>query len=128
MLKIGIDLDSTITANGNSEKFFSLLTKYLHPNKGYFYIVTDRDNSEESKKEIKKELKKRDIIFDELIITGDKAKAILDNDISIYFDDTDEYFQYLPKSVTVFKIREEGNFNFDNGKWIYGPKTGELFS
>jgi hypothetical protein len=30
----------------------------------------------------------------------------MDKGITIYFDDTDEYFLDLPESVTVFKIRE----------------------
>lgn len=40
-----------------------------------------------------------------------------DNDITIYFDDTDDYFLELPESVTVFKIREPWNFDFENHKW-----------
>ena len=46
------------------------------------------------------------------------------NGIDVFFEDTDEQFIDLPKSVLVLKVREEGNFDFGRGKWIYGRNTG----
>jgi len=122
-IKIGIDIDDTITATIESMVFFSLITNSLK-DKAKIYIITNRDKSKESIYNIEEELSHLNIYFDELIVTAKKEKAILDNSISIYFDDTDEYFQNLPETVTVFKIRESGNFDFNKNKWVYDKNTG----
>ena len=61
-----------------------------------------------------------------MAVTSNKADYILKNGITVFFDDTDEYFLNLPESVTVFKIREPWNFDFGNHKWLYNNKTGKL--
>lgn len=118
MLNIGIDIDNCITENS---VFFSMLTNSMKEN-NKFHIITNRDPL--TRKEIIKELEDLNIYFDKLVITADKSKYILENNITVYFDDTDEYFLDLPESVTVFKIREPGNFCYDRQKWIYGERTG----
>lgn len=122
-MKIGIDLDNTINENKNTVKFFSVIT-HAFQGKGKIYIITNRDKN--SLKKTENELKGLGIHYDEIIITADKADVILKEGISIYFDDTDEYFIELPESVTVFKIRELGNFDFQDSKWVYGEKTGKM--
>ena len=122
-LKIGIDLDNTITASEESIVFFSLLTNALK-GQAKIYIITNRDTDIKHRKEIKDELFQLNIYYDELAVTAQKAEFILFQNINIYFDDVDEYFLELPESVTVLKIREPGNFDFINHKWIYGEKTG----
>ena len=123
MIKIGVDLDDTINASSGSIAFFSLITNLLE-GRAKIYIITNRDKREESRKKTIIELKEYNIYYDELVITGDKADFILTEGISVYIDDVDEYFQKLPESVTVLKIREPGNFDFDQHKWIYGNSTG----
>jgi hypothetical protein len=118
MLNIGIDIDNCITENSI---FFSMLTNSMKGN-CIFHIITNRDPL--TSEEIVKELKDLGIHFDKLIITADKSEYILESNITVYFDDTDEYFLDLPESVTVFKIREPGNFCYDKHKWIYGNRTG----
>lgn len=124
-LKIAIDIDNTITASIESMAFFALLTNSFK-GKVDIYIITSRDNTIESISKTKKELERMDIHYDQLVITSDKAGVIIKEGINIFFEDTDEFFQHLPPSVVVFKIREFGNFDFTEGvhKWIYGDKTG----
>lgn len=124
MLRIGIDLDNTITATDESKKFFATFTA-LMGSASIIYIITNRDLSKETKEKTITELSLLNIQYDELVITSKKEDFILKEGITIYYDDTDEYFKNLPSSVTVFKIRESGNFNFDTNKWIYGENTGE---
>ena len=88
------------------------------------HIITNREQTPESEENTKEQLKELGIHYDFLRITGEKSKYILENGISIYFDDTDEYFLNLPESVTVFKIRESWNFDFEEHKWVYSNKTG----
>ena len=120
MLKIGIDLDDCITYRSD---FFSLLTTSLK-SVARIHIITNREQTPESEQNTKEELERLGIHYDRLQITGEKSKYILENGISIYFDDTDEYFLNLPESVTVFKIREPWNFDFEEHKWVYSNKTG----
>lgn len=121
MLKIGIDLDNTINDSSNTIQFFSLLTQLLRPHV-FLYIITNRAREEEQK--TAEELERYNIFYNLLVITANKQDFIFQEGINIYFDDTDEYFIDLPESVTVFKIREPGNFDFSRHKWVYGDKTG----
>jgi len=114
-MKIGLDLDHTITASKQSIKFFSLLTNLLIPD-AEISIITNREPGTE--KEIAQELMRLGIEFNFIIITDKKAEYIRQNNITIFFENTDEYFLELGKDVVVFKIREEGNFDFDKKKWV----------
>ena len=120
-MKIAIDLDNTITASKNSIKFFSILTNLLIA-EHRIYIVTNRTPGTE--KQIVKELKILGIKYDVIIITSNKADYILKENINVLFENEDEYFLDLSENITVFKIREDGNFSFAEKKWFYGNKTG----
>jgi len=119
-MKIAFDLDNTIT---EYPSFFSFLTKMLSAS-AEITILTARENTKKSYEKIKKELKKLNISYHRIAITSEKANFIIDNQIDVFFEDTDEYFLELPPEVCVFKIREPGNFDFSAQKWIYGKNTG----
>lgn len=121
-MKIGIDLDNTINNNEDTIKFFSFLTNSLRYTQSQIYIITNREK--EYRDKTVSELKELGIYYDHLIITSKKEEVIMTNNINIYFDDTDEYFLSIPECVTVFKIREPGNFDFNQQKWVYDNKTG----
>lgn len=123
MIKIGIDLDNTITGSDISKQFFKLMTHLLYPDHD-IYIISNRymDMLDETIQE----LKNLEIQYHHLSLTGDKADYIITHGISVVFEDTDEYFQVLPESVLVFKVREEGNFNFNTHKWIGSFKTVDI--
>lgn len=117
-MKIGIDLDDTITY---APDFFKVLTQTMSPTVE-IHIITRREPGTE--KDIARELEQMGIRYHFIKITDQKADYILERGIEVYFDDTDEYFQSLPESVKVFKTREPGNFCFKSGRWFYGKKTG----
>lgn len=121
MLKIGIDLDDCITY---CPDFFRLFTQAL---KGVaeIHIITHREQTSASQANTIDELRALGIHYTCLKITGEKAQYILDNGITVYFDDSDENFLDLPESVTVFKIREPMNFDFEEQhKWYFSDRTG----
>ena len=120
MLRIGIDLDNTIT---RCPEFFAAMTQAMQ-DQSEIHVITDGDPEPDSEEEIKAELQELGIHYDYLAITAEKAHYILDRKITIFFDDTDEYFQGLPESVTVFKTREPGNFDFETHRWVYDNRTG----
>ena len=119
-MNIAIDLDNTITASRDSIEFFRIITHLLIPENDII-IISNRDKSDWENTE--QELDVLGIRYNRLVLTANKAGYILKNGINILFEDTDEYFLEIPESVTVFKIREDGNFSFPAGKWIGSKKT-----
>jgi len=122
-MKIAIDLDNTITANRESIKFFAALTNLLIA-EHRIYIITNREPNTEQ--DIAEELDCLGIEYTEIVITANKAEFILKEGITIYFEDTEEYFLTLPDSVLVFKIREDGNFSFAEKKWLANKTTTKM--
>ena len=122
-MKIALDLDHTITANKNSIEFFSILTHLLDP-EHRIYILTNRP--ENTEQDIAEELDCFGIEYCEIVITDKKADYIRNNDITIFFENEDEYFLELGEETTVFKIRESGNFSFAGKKWIGNKKTTKM--
>lgn len=122
-MKIAIDLDNTITASKQSIEFFRFLTAaFIKQNK--IYILTNREQCSEPK--IANELEKLNISYSHIVITSNKAEFIKQKGIEVFIDDTDEYFLNIPETVLVFKIREEGNFDFAERKWIASRRTVKL--
>lgn len=66
------------------------------------------------------------IRYNKLVLTADKAGYILKNGVQFLFEDTDEYYLMLPETITVFKIREPGNFDFAEKKWIGSKMTTKM--
>ena len=122
-MKIAVDLDHTITADRNSIEFFRIITHLLIPENDII-IISDRDEAD--RKSTEQELSVLGIRHNKLILTANKAGYILKNGITIFFENTDEAFLEIPQSVTVFKIREDGNFSFSAGKWIGSKKTVKM--
>jgi len=122
-MKIGIDIDNTITASSESVSFFGMLTRLLRP-VAEIHVITAREPGTEER--IKAELQEMAIEFTCIVITADKKRYIEEEGISILFEDTDEYFLELGEDVTVFKIREPGNFDFVAKKWIGSKKTTRM--
>ncbi len=122
-MKIAIDLDSTINASKNSVYFFSILTHLLIA-EHRIYILTNRELNTEQ--DIAEELDYFGIDYSEIVITDKKAEYIRENNITIFFENEDEYFLELGEEVTVFKIRESGNFSFAEKKWITSRRNSIL--
>ena len=123
MIKIAIDLDNTITASKQSIEFFSVLTHLLIA-EHRIVILTDREPN--SEQEIAEELDYLGIEYNQIIITHKKAEYIKEHGINIFFENQDEQFLELGKEVVVFKIRESGNFDFSEKKWIGGKRTTRM--
>ena len=123
MMKIAIDLDNTITASRDSIEFFEILTHLLCPIHEIF-ILTNREPGTEQ--QVADELDYMGIEYSQIVITAQKAQYIKDKRITVYFENEDEYFLELGEEVTVFKIREDGNFSFAEKKWIGSKKTVKM--
>lgn len=119
-MRIALDLDNTLNASRESIEFFSTLTNLLAP-EHRIYIITNREPGTEQA--IAEELDYLGIDYSEIIITADKARFIRENKISIVFENEDEYLLDVPEEVLVFKVREDGNFDFAAKKWVGSRKT-----
>jgi uncharacterized HAD superfamily protein len=113
---LGIDLDGTIT---ESPIFFQLLT---HKWPGRVVVVTYRDDLDKAKEDLDALF----IRYDDVILADDfdKSEIIAREEIEIYIDDQDEMTQNIPEGVTVLKMRNNGNFDYNAKKWLYSEKTG----
>lgn len=112
---LGLDLDGTID---EASEFFSFLSKTWP---GLVYIVTFRSDAAKAVADALS----YGIVFDELITVrslNDKSRVIREKGIKIYYDDQDECLQDIAEDVTVFKIRNGGNFV--GRKWLYSDDTG----
>jgi hypothetical protein len=89
-------------------------------------ILTSREPGTET--QIINELLKMNILYDNLIITDSKQKYILENDISVVFENEDESIQGLGSNILVLKVREEGNYNFKTFRWYGSGQTMELIN
>jgi hypothetical protein len=122
-IKIGIDLDNTVTASEQSVCFFRLLTKHIF-DCAEIHIITNREPGTEGA--ILRELQELGVRHHYLQITSAKAEYIKKNGITVFFEDTDEYFLDVDTKVCVFKIRENRNFHFEQSKWIGSHKTVKM--
>ena len=89
--------------------FFQFLSRHWP---GKVFIITYRKDLAKAQADVAK----FGIRYDELILVDSfaaKAEVIAANGISVYVDDQDEILQHVPKTVTVFKIRNGGNYDFD---------------
>ena len=122
-IKIGIDIDGCINADEISKEFFKILTHLLGPGHD-IYIISNRDA--DTLEETIEELDEIGIQYHHLVLTGEKAEYVLKHNITVLFENEDEYFLELGEEVTVFKIRENLNFNFDTHKWVGSTRTTEM--
>lgn len=115
---IGIDLDGTID---ESPLFFSILS---HVWPGKVYVITYRNDAEGIVEALKKfNIKVTDVVM--VASFEQKAKEIARLGISVFFDDMDECLKNVAPNCTVMKIRNEGNFDYDDKMWLYSDKTGK---
>jgi len=120
-MKIGVDLDATITAY---PEFFSAFTQAMAAAGHQIHVITNRVPGTEDF--VAQELARYGITWHVIHITRDKAAYILAEGISVLFDDMDEYFATLPETVAVFKVRQHYNFDFTQQKWLSPRKTTRL--
>ena len=116
-IAIGIDLDGCID---EAPTFFQILSK-VWP--GEVYVITHRNDLEKAKRDVQR----FGIESTEVVMVGSfeqKAEEIAKRNIFVYFDDQDEILMHVPENVNVFKIRNGGNYGFEERKWLYSERTG----
>lgn len=114
---IALDLDGCID---EAPDWFRILSK-VWP--GVVYVITFRNDAEKARRDVAR----FGIQCDEVIVVSRfeaKAEVIAERNIAVYFDDQDEMLLHIPEGVTVLKIRNGGNYDFDDRKWLFSNLTG----
>ncbi len=116
---LGIDLDGCVD---EAPIFFNILTNRWP---GKVFVITFRDD----KNKAEEVLRNFNIRYDELVLVSSfdqKAEVIKEKGILVYFDDQPEMLKNIPSTVGVMLFRNEGNFDYDEKKWVLSNSTGRI--
>jgi hypothetical protein len=116
---LGIDIDGCVD---EAPLFFQVLTN-CWPGK----VIVISFRSDQAKAEAY--LAQFKIRYDELILVRSfaaKAEVIREYGILVFFDDQPEILKHIPAETNVLLFRNEGNFDFEDQKWMFSDKTGKL--
>lgn len=116
---LGIDLDGCVD---EAPGFFHILTT-VWP--GDVLVITFRDDREKAIADCEKHrLRFTDVVL--ATSFDDKARIIAERQVSFYIDDQPEFLKGISANTAVMLFRNEGNFDFDDQKWMFSEKTGKL--
>jgi hypothetical protein len=119
MPALGIDIDGCVD---EAPVFFQLLTKHWP---GKVFVISYRSNREKAVAD----LAKYQIHYHELILVNSmqaKAEVIRVNGIIVFFDDQPEVLKGISPSTQVMLVRNGGNFDFKDCRWMFSEETGKL--
>lgn len=115
---LGLDLDGVIT---DAPDFFSVWT---HSWNGPVIVITYREDREKAIAD----LQERNIRYDEVVLVNRfeaKAEVIKEHGVTMYIDDQPEMLKHIPAGVQIMLFRNEGNYDFDDRKWMFSGETGK---
>jgi hypothetical protein len=124
LLRIGLDLDGLLD---ELPELFAFLTRALRGGGHYVAILTYRDPASRTRTEA--QLAALGIVYDELHFArslDDKGRLCRELAIDVYFDDQDECLVGIDESTVVFKVRNGGNFDFRERKWLSTARLTRL--
>ena len=116
---LGIDIDGCVD---ECPIFFQILT---HTWTGKVFVISYRTDREKAEAD----LERYRIRYDELILVDSfdaKAEVIRQKGILIYFDDQPEMLKNVAANTNVMLVRNGGNFDFDDKRWMFSEKTAKL--
>ena len=116
---IGLDLDGCCDEHN---PFFKTLSGSWP---GKVYVISYRSDRAKAIAD----LARLQIRYDELILVnsfGAKAEMLAGEGITIFSDDQPEMLKNVSPERTVMLVRNEGNFDFDDRRWILSNETGKL--
>lgn len=116
---LGIDLDGCVD---EAPGFYYILST-VWP--GDVLVITFRSDREKAVAD----LEKYRIRFTDIVLVNSfdqKAEVIAERQISFYIDDQPEMLKNIPAKTAVMLFRNEGNFDFEDKKWMFSDETGKL--
>ena len=116
---LGINLDGCVDEHPS---FFRNLTRSWP---GPVHVISFRDDHAKAEAD----LRLHGVRFDRLTLVssfGAKAEVIRREGIRIYMDDQPEMLGDIGRECTVLLVRNGGNFDFDDRRWMFSKQTGKL--
>ncbi|WP_166831559.1 hypothetical protein [Thalassoroseus pseudoceratinae] len=116
---LGIDLDGCVD---EAPGFFHVLST-VWP--GDVLVITFRSDRAKAIAD----LEKHRIRFTDVVLVNtfdQKAEVIAERQVSFYIDDQPEMLKNVSAKTAVMLFRNEGNFDFEDKKWMFSDKTGKL--
>jgi len=101
-MKIAFDVDGVIT---EMPEFYSVITHALKAQGHSVIILTDFDEYFREQRE--RELASYNIAYDQLVITSEKHKYCIENNVDFALDDTQSYYQGIRShQLGIFGLKE----------------------
>jgi hypothetical protein len=123
-VRIGLDLDGLLD---EQPAFIRFLSVAMRSQGHYIAVLTYRDPN--SRQRTEAALAGWGIDYDEIHFAralDDKGRLCRELRIDNYFDDQDECIVGVDEETAVFKIRNGGNFDFGEKKWLSTPRLTRL--
>jgi uncharacterized HAD superfamily protein len=118
-LVLGLDLDGVIT------EFPDVFRQLTHCWPGRVVVITFRNDSEKASRDVIAS----GIRFDEIVLVSsfaEKVQVVRDRNIALYLDDQPEMLRGMPVGTATGLIRNAGNYDFSEGRWIMSDLTCRL--
>jgi len=112
-MKVGLSFENTIEAFPD---LFRLITGRIRDVAELHILISGQWDDIAT---VEARLSSLQIGYDCVAHVGDNPKYIEEQDIKIVISDDDSLFCSLPKEIIVLKLRESGNFDFEDAKWVY---------
>ena len=119
LLTLGLDLDGVIT---EAPEFFSTWT---HHWPGRVIVITYRSDRQKAIRDVES----CNIRYDEIVLVDrfdGKAAVIKERGVHLYIDDQPEMLKNISSDCRVMLFRNEGNFDYDDSKWMLSNATGKI--
>jgi hypothetical protein len=120
-MNVAFDLHGVVTY---APEFFSKLSHaWREMELGKIYVITGLVHSRQQTIE---DCAKHNIVYDDIIQSKqdtddptDRGRLLQQYNISVMFDDKSEQSVHFPPECLTLHVRQPGNFDFVNKKWLY---------
>jgi len=112
-MKVGLSFENTIEAFPD---LFRLITGRIRDVAELHILISGQWDDIAT---VEARLSSLQIGYDCVAHVGDDSEYINEQGIKIVISDDDSLFCWLPEEIVVLKLRESGNFDFADAKWVY---------
>jgi len=112
-MKVGLSFENTIEAFPD---LFRLITGRIRDVAELHILISGQWDDIAT---VEARLSSLKIGYDCIADVGGNTEYIAEQGIKIVISDDDSLFCSLPEEIVVLKLRESGNFDFEDAKWVY---------
>ena len=125
-MRLAFDIDGVVVSE-YSQLFSTLIRILIKSPEIEIFIISSRENSKYSRKETVKELSKLGILYNTLILTDNKQKAIEENKKDMFIDNEIEQINSIKNSdVCCLLAKEKYNYCWESNRLLGSEKTTKM--